>query len=94
MFQTQPQLTKGGRRCRKIFDRALRLIKIEREEPPFILDMEQLLKPDAPKIMGEVVRMNQAAKEPNTLLTRTMQSWAWAGAQPKKKYIARAPGSG
>ncbi len=42
----------------EICDRALRLIKIRWEEHPFILDMEEAAKPDAPKIMPEVKRMN------------------------------------
>jgi hypothetical protein len=53
----------------EICDRALRLLKIEWEERPFILDMEEALKPDAPKIMPEVKLMNPKAKEPNTVLT-------------------------
>ena len=53
----------------EICDRALRLIKIEWEEQPFILDMAESLKPDAPKIMPEVKFMNPKAKEPNTVLT-------------------------
>ena len=53
----------------EICDRALRLLKIEWEERPFILDMEESLKPDAPKIMPEVKLMNRSAKEPNTILT-------------------------
>ncbi len=32
----------------EICDRALRLLKVEWEERPFILDMEESLKPDAP----------------------------------------------
>jgi CO/xanthine dehydrogenase Mo-binding subunit len=39
-------------------DRALRLIKIEWEELPFILDMDEAAKPDAQKIMPEVTRMS------------------------------------
>jgi len=39
-------------------DRALKLIKIEWEELPFILDMEEAAKPDAQKIMPEVTRMS------------------------------------
>jgi CO/xanthine dehydrogenase Mo-binding subunit len=35
-------------------DRALKLIKIEWKELPFILDMEEAAKPDAPRIMPEV----------------------------------------
>jgi hypothetical protein len=53
----------------EICDRALRLLKIEWEERPFILDMAESLKPDAPKIMPEVKFMNPKAKEPNTVLT-------------------------
>ncbi len=53
----------------EICDRALRLLKIEWEERPFILEMEDALKPDAPKIMPEVKLMNPAAREPNTVLT-------------------------
>ena len=51
----------------EICDRALRLIKIEWEEHPFILDMEESLKPTAPKIMPEVLRLDPTAKEPNTV---------------------------
>ncbi len=57
----------------EICDQALRLIKIEWEEQPFILDMEESLKPDSPKIMAEVLRLNPKAQEPNTLLTRDME---------------------
>ncbi|MBN2318234.1 MAG: molybdopterin-dependent oxidoreductase [Acidobacteria bacterium] len=57
----------------EICDRALRLIEIEWEELPFILDMEESLKPDAPKIMPEVWRLNQKAKEPNTVTTSTTE---------------------
>ena len=57
----------------EICDRALRLIEIKWEEQPFILDMEESLKPDAPKIMPEVLRLNARAKEPNTLLTETTE---------------------
>jgi xanthine dehydrogenase molybdenum-binding subunit len=53
----------------EICDEALRLLKVEWEEQPFILEMEDALKPDAPKIMPEVKRMNPRAKEPNTVLT-------------------------
>jgi xanthine dehydrogenase molybdenum-binding subunit len=53
----------------EICDRALRLLKIEWEERPFILSMEEALKPDTPKIMPEVKLMNPKAKEPNTVLT-------------------------
>jgi len=51
-------------------DRALRMIKIEWEEQPFILDMKESLKPDAPKIMTEVRRLEPTAREPNTIVTR------------------------
>jgi CO/xanthine dehydrogenase Mo-binding subunit len=54
----------------EICDRALRTIEIEWEELPFILDMEESLKPDAPRIMPEVLRLNRGAKDPNTLSTR------------------------
>ncbi len=57
----------------EICDRALRLIKIEWEERPFILDMEESLKPDAPKIYTEAVRFQPTAKEPNTYITREAQ---------------------
>jgi CO/xanthine dehydrogenase Mo-binding subunit len=54
----------------EICDRALRLIKIEWEERPFILDMEESLKPDAPKIWTEAVRFQPTAEEPNRYITR------------------------
>src|SRR5512136_2019795 len=54
----------------EICDRALRLLEIEWEERPFILDMEESLKPDAPKIWSEVVRIRENAKGPNSLGTR------------------------
>jgi xanthine dehydrogenase molybdenum-binding subunit len=53
----------------EICDRALRLVEIKWEELPFILDMNESLKSDAPKIMPDVLRMNPKAKEPNTILT-------------------------
>jgi xanthine dehydrogenase molybdenum-binding subunit len=53
----------------EICDRALRLLQIEWEERPFILSMEEALKPDAPKIMPEVKFTNPKAEEPNTILT-------------------------
>jgi CO/xanthine dehydrogenase Mo-binding subunit len=59
----------------EICDRALRLIKIEWEERPFILDMEEAAKPDAPKIMAEVRRMSfmnfreSGEKNPNVIVT-------------------------
>jgi CO/xanthine dehydrogenase Mo-binding subunit len=52
----------------EICDRALRLIQIEWEERPFILDMEESAKPNALKIMPEVKRTNEKAKEPNTIV--------------------------
>jgi CO/xanthine dehydrogenase Mo-binding subunit len=57
----------------EICDRALRLIEIQWEEQPFILDMEDSLKPDAPKIMPEVLRLNPRAKQPNTVVTRATE---------------------
>ena len=57
----------------EICDRALRLIEIKWEEQPFILDMKESLKPDAPKIMPEVLRLNSQAKGPNTLVTKTTE---------------------
>jgi CO/xanthine dehydrogenase Mo-binding subunit len=58
----------------EICDRALRLIDIRWEEQPFVLDMEESLKPSAPKIMPEVLRLNPRAKDPNTLVTRTTET--------------------
>ena len=52
----------------ELCDRALRLIKIEWEERPFILDMEESIKPDAVKVMPEVLRTNAKAREPNVVL--------------------------
>ena len=57
----------------EICDRALRLIEITWEEQPFILDMEESLKPNAPKIMPEVLRLNAQAKAPNTVVTKTTE---------------------
>jgi CO/xanthine dehydrogenase Mo-binding subunit len=58
----------------EICDRALRLIEIKWEEQPFILDMEESLKPTAPRIMPEVVRLNAQAKAPNTVVpTKTTE---------------------
>ena len=56
----------------EICDQAIRLIDIKWEELPFILDMEESLKPDAPRIMPEVIRLNRTAKDPNTAYTRTV----------------------
>ena len=64
--------------ARKSAIRALKLIKIQWEEWPFILDMEDAAKPDAPKIMTEVQRMRillrhradrNGSKGPNVLVT-------------------------
>jgi CO/xanthine dehydrogenase Mo-binding subunit len=52
----------------EICDRALRLMDIEWEERPFILDMEESAKPNAAKIMSEVKRVNEKAREPNTII--------------------------
>jgi CO/xanthine dehydrogenase Mo-binding subunit len=54
-------------------DRALRAIEIVWEECPFVLDMEESLKPDAPKIMPEVKRLDPTAKEPNTVQTEAVE---------------------
>ena len=59
----------------EICDKALRLIKIQWEERPFVLDMEEAAKPDAPKIMTEAKRMGfmnfRGAKDdnPNVIVT-------------------------
>ena len=57
----------------EICDRALRLVKIDWEEQPFILDMKESLKPAAPKIMPEVWRLDPTAKEPNTVQTEEFE---------------------
>jgi xanthine dehydrogenase molybdenum-binding subunit len=57
----------------EVCDRALRLIEIEWEERPFVLDFEEALKPDAPKIWSQVERLRRTAKEPNTILTEDVQ---------------------
>jgi CO/xanthine dehydrogenase Mo-binding subunit len=57
----------------EICDRALRMIRIEWEERPFILTMEESLKPDAPKIWTEAVRFQPTAKEPNQYITREQE---------------------
>jgi CO/xanthine dehydrogenase Mo-binding subunit len=57
----------------EICDQALRLIDIEWEELPFILDMDESLKPGAPTIMPEVLRLNPQAKDPNTVVTKTTE---------------------
>ena len=54
-------------------DRALKLVKIEWEERPFILEMEESLKPDAPKILPEVLRLDPTAREPNTVQTEEVE---------------------
>jgi CO/xanthine dehydrogenase Mo-binding subunit len=48
---------------KEICDQALNLIEIQWEERPFILEMEDSAKPDAPKIMTEVVRQSQTFAE-------------------------------
>ncbi|MBN1831781.1 MAG: molybdopterin-dependent oxidoreductase [Deltaproteobacteria bacterium] len=61
----------------ELCDRALREIKIEWEERPFILDMEESSKPDAPRIMTEVMPMRfvfggsnrESSNESNIVLT-------------------------
>jgi len=57
----------------EVCDRALRAIAIEWEECPFVLDMEESLKPDAPRIMPEVKRLDPTAKEPNTVYTEAAE---------------------
>ncbi len=52
----------------EICDRALRLMEIEWEERPFILDMEESVKPNAHKIMSDVKRVHEEAREPNTII--------------------------
>jgi len=52
----------------EVCDRALRLVKIEWEDRPFILDMEESVKPNALKVMSEVKRTNKNAREPNTVV--------------------------
>lgn len=55
----------------EICDRALRLLEIEWEEIPFVLDMEETVRPDAPKIMADVRRTGAHAREPNTILAES-----------------------
>ncbi len=52
----------------EICDRALRLMEIDWEEQPFILDMEAALEPDAVKTMPEVILSHEKAREPNTVV--------------------------
>ncbi len=52
----------------EICDRALRLLQIEWEERPFVLDMEESAKPTALKVMAEIKRVNSKAREPNTVI--------------------------
>jgi CO/xanthine dehydrogenase Mo-binding subunit len=52
----------------EICDRALRLVEIEWEEQPFILDMEESVKPDAVKTMPDANRIHEKAREPNTVV--------------------------
>ena len=49
-------------------DRSLRLVEIEWEERPFILDMEESVKPDAAKIMTGANRFHEKARDPNTVI--------------------------
>jgi CO/xanthine dehydrogenase Mo-binding subunit len=57
----------------EICDRALKRIKIQWEERSFVLDMQESLKPGAPKIMSEVKRLLPTAKEPNTVATEEVE---------------------
>ncbi len=52
----------------ELCDQALRLVRITWEERPFVLDMEEALKPGAPKIWTEVERLKATAREPNTIM--------------------------
>jgi len=52
----------------EVCDRALRLMQIEWEERPFILDMEESVKPGTIKVMSEVKRTHSKAREPNTVV--------------------------
>jgi CO/xanthine dehydrogenase Mo-binding subunit len=52
----------------EICDRALRLMKIEWEERPFILDMEESVKPNAMKVMPDVKFTDPKFREPNTVI--------------------------
>jgi len=52
----------------EVCDRALRLMKIDWEEMPFILDMEESAKATAGKTMPEVKRTKENAREPNTVI--------------------------
>jgi CO/xanthine dehydrogenase Mo-binding subunit len=53
----------------EICDRALRKIKIQWEERPFILDMEEAAKPNASKIMTQTWPLHAKAAEPNIVMT-------------------------
>jgi xanthine dehydrogenase molybdenum-binding subunit len=57
----------------EICERALKLIKVQWEEQSFVLDMEESLKSDAPKVMPQVARLNPKAKEPNTVMTEEFE---------------------
>jgi xanthine dehydrogenase molybdenum-binding subunit len=46
---------------------------MEWEEHPFVLDMEESLKPTAPRIMPEVIRLDRTAREPNTVQTEEFE---------------------
>jgi CO/xanthine dehydrogenase Mo-binding subunit len=52
----------------EICDRALRAIEIKWDERPFILDMGESAKPDAPKIMTQTWPLHPKAAEPNIIL--------------------------
>ncbi len=49
-------------------DRALRAIEIEWEERPFILDIEESVRPDAVNIMTGANRFHEKARAPNTVV--------------------------
>ncbi len=57
----------------EICDQALRSIDIGWEERPFVLDMEEALKPTAPRIMPEVLRLDPTAGEPNIVQTSEVE---------------------
>ena len=54
--------------ARKSATGRLRLMKIEWEELPFILDMEESAKTTAAKTMPEAQRVKEKAREPNTVI--------------------------
>ncbi len=57
----------------EICDQALRRMEITWEERPFVLDMEESVKPNAVKIMSEVQRVNAKAREPNTVVADAVE---------------------